>query len=239
MIILGIDTSAHTAAAAVCSEDKIIASGFVNTKLTHSQTIMPLVKSILGAAKLELGDVDVFAVSKGPGSFTGIRIGVSAVKGLAFASNKPCCGVSTLEALAYNLVGFDGIICPVMDARCSQVYNALFTVEDGRPKRLCSDRAITIADLSGELKNYSEKIYLVGDGAELCYNKMKDEFSNIILAPLTLRNQLGSSVCMAAFDEKRCTAGELMPDYLRLPQAQRERNERLKKQAGDNNEQRK
>ncbi|MGN0661063.1 MAG: tRNA (adenosine(37)-N6)-threonylcarbamoyltransferase complex dimerization subunit type 1 TsaB, partial [Oscillospiraceae bacterium] len=141
MIILGIDTSAQTASAAVCSEDRIIACGSVNAKLTHSQTIMPLVTSLLEAAHISLDGIDAFAVSKGPGSFTGIRIGVSAVKGLAFAKSKPCIGVSTLSALAYNMLGFDGIICPVMDARCSQVYNAVFRISGGAPERLCPDRA--------------------------------------------------------------------------------------------------
>lgn len=236
MIILGIDTSAQTASAAVCSEDRIIACGSVNAKLTHSQTIMPLVTSLLEAAHISLDGVDAFAVSKGPGSFTGIRIGVSAVKGLAFAKSKPCIGVSTLSALAYNMLGFDGIICPVMDARCSQVYNAVFRISGGAPERLCPDRAISISELKKELSGLDEKIYLVGDGAELCFKEISGELKNIHLAPPALINQLGSSVCAAAFSAKPCNAAELMPEYLRLPQAQRERNERLKKQAGDIND---
>lgn len=236
MIILGIDTSAQTASAAVCSEDRIIACGSVNAKLTHSQTIMPLVTSLLEAAHISLDGIDAFAVSKGPGSFTGIRIGVSAVKGLSFAKSKPCIGVSTLSALAYNMLGFDGIICPVMDARCSQVYNAVFRISGGVPERFCPDRAISIGELKKELTGLDEKIYLVGDGAELCFKEMSEELKNIRLAPPALINQLGSSVCAAAFSEKPCSAAELMPEYLRLPQAQRELNERLKKQRGDIND---
>ena len=126
MITLGIDSSAVSVGAAVCDGEKIIADGFINNKITHSQTLMPLVEAIITNAKMTLADIDIFAVSAGPGSFTGLRIGVSAVKGMAYALGKPCKAVSTLDAMAYNLLGTDGIVCAVMDARCDQVYNALF-----------------------------------------------------------------------------------------------------------------
>lgn len=225
MRILGVDTSAQVASAAVCSEDKIIISASLNTGLTHSQTLLPMIENMLSAASLTLSDIDAFAVSKGPGSFTGIRIGVSAIKGLAYANNKNCIGISTLRALAYNMSGFDGIICPCMDARRNQVYNALFKGNE----RICDDRAIAVSDLMVDLKNYKENIWLVGDGAQLVYDQLKDELSNIRLAPITLRYQLASSVCMCSFSEEQISPNMLLPSYLRLSQAERERNERINK----------
>lgn len=223
MIFLGIDTSAQTASVAVCDEEKIIITASLNTGLTHSQTLLPMVESILSASNMKLSDIDAFAVSNGPGSFTGIRIGVSAVKGFSYANNKPCVAVSTLEALAYNMQGFDGIICPVMDARRNQVYNALF--ENG--ERLCEDRAISIEELKAELEAYDKKIWLVGDGADLVYNALKEELNNINLAPITLKTQLASSVCMCAKNKDLISPQELLPSYLRLSQAERERKEKL------------
>lgn len=223
MIILGIDTSAKVASAAVCEENKILAQTTLNTGLTHSQTLMPIIENMLSVANLNLSDIDAFAVSKGPGSFTGIRIGVAAIKGLSYAENKPCVGVSTLKALAYNLNGFDGIICPCMDARRNQVYNALF--ENG--KRLTEDRAISIEDLKADLVAYDKTIWLVGDGADLVYSKIGGEMDNVKLAPLVLRNQLASSVCACAFSEEQISPEKLLPSYLRLSQAERERAEKL------------
>ena len=222
MMFLGIDTSAQTASVAVCDESKIIVTASLNTGLTHSQTLLPMIESILTASNIKLSDIDAFAVSKGPGSFTGIRIGVSAIKGFSYANNKPCVGVSTLEALAFNMQGFDGIICPVMDARRSQVYNALF--EKGQ--RICEDRAISIDDLKADLEKYNKKIWLVGDGADLVYNSLK-EMENINLAPITLKNQLASSVCMCAVGKELISPEMLLPSYLRLSQAERERKEKL------------
>ena len=223
MKILGIDTSAKTASVAVCDEEKIIISASLNTGLTHSQTLLPMIENMLTAANMKLSDIDAFAVSKGPGSFTGIRIGVSAIKGLSYAENKGCIGVSTLEALAYNMNGFDGVICPCMDARRNQVYNAIFENEN----RLCEDRAISIDELKAELEKYDKKIWLVGDGAELVYSKTGEEMENVKLAPMTLRYQLGSSVCMCAFKYEQISPEKLLPSYLRLSQAERERAERL------------
>lgn len=224
MIILGIDTSAKVASCAVCEENKILAQTTLNTGLTHSQTLMPIIENMLEVANLKLSDIDAFAVSKGPGSFTGIRIGVATIKGLAYAENKSCIGVSTLKALAYNMNGFDGIICPCMDARRNQVYNALF--ENG--ERLCDDRAISIEELSLDLQKFDKPVWLVGDGAELVYSKIGGDNENIKLAPLTLRNQLASSVCASAFNEEQISPEQLLPSYLRLSQAERERAERLK-----------
>ena len=226
MLILGLDSSAVAGSCALCevSEEKktVMAASFVNTKLTHSQTLMPMVEDMLKSCDVELKDIDLFAVNSGPGSFTGIRIGVAAVKGIAFAMGKPCVGVSTLNSLAYNLTGFDCIACAVMDARCNQFYNALFEVNAEKITRITPDRAISAIDLTEELNRYSsKKITLVGDGAELAYRSING--SNIALAPLTVRLQRAENVCLAATGYESVTARELLPSYLRLPQAERER----------------
>ncbi len=234
MKILGIDSSAVSVSAAVCElgeNPRVIASGFLNNKITHSQTLMPLVESLLKNSKTELSDIDVFAVSAGPGSFTGLRIGVSAVKGMAYALGKPCREVSTLLAMAYNFTLYDGLVCAVMDARVSQVYNALFEVKNGTVTRLCEDRALMIPDLKAGLdEEYPDReVMLCGDGAELCYGKFGG--GRIKLAPPALRYQSGTGVCFAAADIPDIGAAALMPKYLRLPQAERERLAREKENA--------
>ena len=226
MKIIGIDTSANVASAAICElgeKPRVIASGSINTKLTHSQTLMPFIESLLDNSKTELSDIDAFAVSVGPGSFTGLRIGVSAIKGMAYGLNKPCRAVSTLSGLAYNFTVTDCILCAVMDARCNQVYNALFEIKDGMVRRITEDRALFIPELLTELdeKFSDERIILAGDGAELVFGKT--ESKNIILAPPTLRFQSGTGVCFAAEECENIEAAALMPSYLRLPQAERER----------------
>lgn len=226
MLILGLDSSAVAGSCALCDisgeRKKVIATSFVNTKLTHSQTLMPMVEDMLKSSGVELKDIDLLAVNSGPGSFTGIRIGVAAVKGIAFALGKPCTGVSTLHSLAYNLTGFHCIACAVMDARCNQFYNALFEVNGDNINRLTPDRAISAADLAEELNQYTDKrIILAGDGAELAYKSINGE--NITLAPLTIRLQRAENVCLAATEYESLNARELLPSYLRLPQAERER----------------
>ena len=227
MKILSVDSSAKACSAALVEDSKIIGSFFINTALTHSQTLVPMIDSLLQNTQTELKDVDLFAVSSGPGSFTGVRIGVSAVKGMAMPLGKDCASVSTLEAMAYNLIGECCVVCAVMDARREQVYNALFRVNDGSVERLRDDRALSIADLGEELKSYNEKIVLVGDGAELCYNSFKETLS-VTPAPEAQRYQNAVGVALAAADKKHISCAELMPVYLRLPQAERE----LKKREG-------
>lgn len=231
MKILAIDTSATAASAALCDENKIIGEFFINTKLTHSRTLMPMAESLLANTNVQTSDITAVAVNCGPGSFTGVRIGVAAAKGLAFADDLPCIEVSTLESLAYNVQSANGIICPVMDARCSQVYNALFKCDGVKPERLCEDRALSIVELSDELKGYNERIILVGDGAELCYNTMKELLPNVELAPMTVRFQRASSTALIALEKfnnnEVLSAAEIMPMYLRLPQAQRELKKKM------------
>lgn len=219
-MILGIDASAISAGCALAEGGKIIAEDFLNTRHTHSETLLPMISSMLKSAGVELSDVEKIAVSAGPGSFTGLRIGISTAKGLADASHKPCVSVSTLEAIAYNFIGVDGIVCACMDARCKQVYNALFKSENGVITRLCDDRAISAADLSEELSRLDGKVILAGDGAELMHGFSEEKYT---LAPPLLRFQRGSGVCFAAMNAPEIAPAALMPTYLRLPQAERER----------------
>lgn len=231
MKILAVDTSATAASVAVAEENKLIGEFSINTALTHSQTLMPMVDELLKNTGLSVNDIDVVAVNAGPGSFTGVRIGVAAVKGIAFPKNLPCVSVSTLESMAYNMLGNDCIVCSVMDARCSQVYNALFRVKGCTVTRMTDDRALSLTDLKNELQNINEKVVLVGDGAVLCSKFLGEELENIMLAPFNNRIQTASSVAYAAFEKinngETVKADELMPVYLRLPQAQRELNKKL------------
>lgn len=231
MKILAVDTSATAASVAVAEENKLIGEFSINTALTHSQTLMPMVDELLKNTGLSVNDIDAVAVNAGPGSFTGVRIGVAAVKGIAFPKNLSCVSVSTLESMAYNMLGNDCIVCSVMDARCSQVYNALFRVKGCTVTRMTDDRALSLTDLKNELRNINEKVVLVGDGAVLCSKFLGEELENIMLAPFNNRIQTASSVAYAAFEKinngETVKADELMPVYLRLPQAQRELNKKL------------
>lgn len=229
MLILGLDSSAVAGSCALCeiSGEKtvLVAESFINTKQTHSQTLMPMAESMLKSAGIGFDKLDRVAVTSGPGSFTGVRIGVAAAKGLGYALGIPCTGVSALHAIALNLTGFNGIICAVMDARRSQFYNGLFKVNGGKPERITPDRAISLDDLEAELINYNDKIILAGDGAELAARLLTKV--NAELAPPALRFPRAGSVCIASEEYEEVSAPLLMPAYLRLPQAERERLEKI------------
>ena len=233
MKILALETSAKAVSAAVSENGRILASGYQDTGLTHSRTLMPIVEHILKNTDLKLSDMDAIAVAVGPGSFTGIRIGVSTAKGLAWGAQKPAIGVSTLEAMAYHGIaaGEGALVCTAMDARRSQIYNALFEIRDGKPRRLCQDRAISLAELGAELKKMQKSVFLVGDGAQLCYNTCLDMGIPAVLAPGNLVVQSAWGVAMAAFGQTPAPAEELLPVYLRLSQAERERQARLAAEA--------
>jgi tRNA threonylcarbamoyladenosine biosynthesis protein TsaB len=195
---------------------------FQNSGLTHSKTLMAMTESLLKNLGLQISDIGLAAVASGPGSFTGVRIGVSAVKGLAWGANIPVCGVSTLSAMAYQLQEFDGIICPVMDARRNQVYNAIFEWQDGSPKRICDDRAISLEELSSELRSCKKSITLIGDGTDLTAEYLRGVNLEFNTAPVLLRNQTAYGVALAAAASKPVSALELEPSYLRPSQAERE-----------------
>lgn len=229
MKILSLDTTAEVCTAALCENEKLIAEMTVNTGNTHSQTLLPVVEQILKISETDIGEIDCFACSTGPGSFTGVRIGVSTIKGIAYGKNKPCISVSTLEALANNLVGFDGIICPVMNARRNQVYNALFECVGDKITRLCPDRALSIDELDEELSKFEKPVYLVGDGYEITSNGLKTTKPQFV--PERQRVQSAYSVSRCALEKYKngetLTDRQLVPIYLRPSQAERERNERL------------
>ncbi len=229
MRILGFDTSAKAASVALTENGKLISEFYLDSGFTHSETVLPMAKAVLDAARITPGDVDLFAVNCGPGSFTGLRISISAVKALALSLNKPCAAVSTLEALAYNLQSTKGIICAAMDARCNQVYTAFFESDGETVTRICEDRAITTDVLYEDIKKiYSEKgekITLVGDGAALCLKKFGEEFVKIAPPQLVLGHASGTCIAANLLFEKEetVTAAELVPNYLRLAQAEREK----------------
>lgn len=227
MNILAVDTSASPVSAAILHDGLLLGEFYLNTKTTHSQTLMPVIESLLRTTGLKLEQIDVFAVNAGPGSFTGVRIGVASVKGMSLPLDKPCASVSTLEAMAHCMPYNDGIVCAVMDARCSQVYNALFRLDNGSVERITDDRAMSIDELADELTYYEENsIYLTGDGSELCYKSFCEKLPNVFLTPANIRFQHAYGTAKAAYlmaqENRLCTSDELMPLYLRLPQAERE-----------------
>ena len=228
MKILAIDSSAISAGCAIVENGNVIAESFVRVGLTHSETLLPMISNTLANAKLTAEDIDCYAVSSSPGSFTGIRIGVAAVKGMAFAGNVPCVGVSTLEAIAWNCMVQEGIVCAVMDARRQQVYNALFDCDGQGIIRLCDDRAISIDDLTKELQSGQRTVYLAGDGASLCYDSMRERLPDIRLVPEHLRYARGFGVAMAATriigEKGTLPPDKLIPTYLRTSQAEREKS---------------
>ena len=227
MLILAFESSAKPASAALVKDGQLLSQYMQCSALTHSRTLLPMAEDMLKNAELRLSDVDLIAVAHGPGSFTGIRIGVATVKGLAWAAEKPCVGVSTLEAMAWHGLAAGGYICPVMDARRSQVYNAIFKIENGHPVRMTEDRPIALDELSKEVTALNAPVFLVGDGAALCFEYFTAHGVPCVMAPDNLRWQDAWGVAMAAADKTPGNADELLPVYLRLSQAERERQERL------------
>ena len=229
MRILAFETSAKAASVALMEDGRLLAESYQNTGLTHSQTLLSMAQNLLTTCGLTPAEVDAAAVAAGPGSFTGIRIGVAAAKGFAWGRELPLYGVSTLEAMALSLGAMSGTVCACMDARRSQVYNALFRADAGSVTRLCEDRAISLEDLAQELKAISGPIYVVGDGAQLCCRTLTD--LPLLPVPEHRRHQRASGVALAAFrqaqDGAPCDGAAMVPNYLRLSQAERERNERL------------
>ena len=233
MLILAFETSAKAASVALMDGTKLLGESYQNTGLTHSQTLMVMAEDVLKQCGKSARDVEAVAVAEGPGSFTGVRIGVAAAKGYAWGKEIPCYGVSTLEAMAESLGIYEGYICPAMDARRSQVYNALFRVEKGIISRVAEDRAIALADLKEELLTLEGPIFLVGDGSTLTYNTLKDSVENLILPPEHRMHQravgVGLVAARMAAEGLAPSGGELTPNYLRLSQAEREKLEKQKK----------
>ncbi len=217
MYMLSVDSSAVTASTCLTEDGNVIKSEFINKGLTHSETLLPMIENVMqGVSYNELGAI---AVNAGPGSFTGVRIGIATVKGLAFPNNTPCISVSTLESIVYNFIDENCVVCAVMDARRMQFYNALFKVENGNVQRLCNDRAISIEDLREELKPY-DNVVIAGDGARLFFENAW--LDNITLADDEKVYQNAVGVSLAALNKEKISPNALLPVYLRPSQAERE-----------------
>ena len=231
MKLLALESSAKAASCAVLADGEMLASAWQATGLTHSRTLLPMVEDMLRNSELTVQDMDAVAVAAGPGSFTGLRIGVAAVKGLAWAAEKPCVPISTLEAMAWPLAHMEGNIVCAMDARRQQIYNAVFRADGGELTRLREDRAISLEDAAADLTGLDGPMFIVGDGARLCFDFLREQGIPCQLAPGHLRLQSAVGVGLAAWrqwPEGAVSAQELTPVYLRLSQAERERLEREK-----------
>ena len=230
MKILAFETSAKAGSVALLEDGKLLAESYQNTGLTHSQTILAMAQDMLKSCSITPNEVNAVAVAAGPGSFTGVRIGVAAAKGFAWGGEIPCYGVSTLEAMARN-TGIGGYVLPVMDARRSQVYTALFRGTE----RLWEDQAISLAELAEKLKALDAPVQLVGDGSVLCYNTLKEEIPALVMPAEHLQHQRAAGVALAAMAAiergDKGDAAALKPNYLRLSQAERERMEKEKREA--------
>ena len=231
-MILAFETSAKAASVALLENGILLGESYQNTGLTHSQTLMVMAQDLLKQCGFTPQNVTAVAVAEGPGSFTGVRIGVAAAKGFAWGGELPCYGVSTLEAMAESLGVFQGYVCPAMDARRSQVYNALFYVNCGKYTRIRDDRAISLQDLGEDVKNLAEPIFLVGDGSNLCYNTLLESVPNLVLPEEHRMHQRATGVALLAREAivsgAAPSGAELEPNYLRLSQAERERLEKEK-----------
>ena len=231
MLILAFETSAKAASVALLEDGKLLGESYQNTGLTHSQTILVMAEDLLKQCGKTVADLTAVAVANGPGSFTGIRIGVAAAKGFAWGAELPCCGTSTLEAMALSLGIWQGYVVSAMDARRSQVYTAVFHAQKGVLSRVEADMAVSLQELGERIKNLQEPIFLVGDGAVLCYNTLLEEVPGLVLPPEHRMHQWAVGVALAA--QAMADGGdpgngaELIPNYLRLSQAERERNERM------------
>ena len=232
MLILAFETSAKAGSVALMNEGKLLGESYGNTGLTHSQTLLVMAEELLKSCGHSAQEVTAVAVAAGPGSFIGVRIGVAAAKGFAWAKELPCCGVSTLEAMALNFGAWDGYVCPVMDARRSQVYNALIEAKAGKLERICDDRAISLEALGEELKKLEKPVFLVGDGSILCYNTLLETVPGLVCPPEHRMHQRAAGVALAAkalLERGECCDGAVLePNYLRLSQAERERLEKQK-----------
>ena len=233
MRILAFETSAKAGSVALLEDGRLLGEHYQNTGLTHSQTVMTMAQQLIANCGFTPKDIQAVAVAAGPGSFTGVRIGVAAAKGFAWGGQFPCYGVSTLEAMALQLGVWQGCVLPVMDARRNQVYTALFRAQMGKLQRLCPDRAVSLSELVEDINNLTEPIFLVGDGSILCYNTLKDAVPDLVLPPEHRMHQRAAGVGLAAWEKIRSgepgDGASLTPNYLRLSQAERERLAREQK----------
>lgn len=232
MKVLAIDTSSNAASVALVEDNVLLGEFVLNHKKTHSQEIMPMVDDVLRRCGCEVSDIDLFAAAKGPGSFTGLRIGITTIKGLAHSVNKPVIGIGTLEGLAYNLPFCEHTIVPIMDARRNQVYTGAYMWDGEDFREIGEAEAMSIEDCVDSCGNFLETVFL-GDGVPVHKEFIKEKLGDkAIFAPASCNMQRASSIAMLAIkrvDEAESYYG-LEPMYLRKPQAEREREERLEKE---------
>jgi len=230
LLTLAFETSAKAGSVALMEDNRLLGESYQNTALTHSQTLLSMAEDLIRHCGYTPQDIEGVAVAAGPGSFTGVRIGVAAAKGFAWGKALPCYGVSTLEAMALNLGVWQGYVLPVMDARRNQVYTALFYVNCGKYTRIREDRAISLSELGEDIKNLTEPIFLVGDGSLLCYNTLSETNPSLVCPPEHRMHQRAAGVGLAACRQRAegdpGSGVALVPNYLRLSQAERERNAR-------------
>lgn len=232
MKILAIDSSGLVASVAILTEDTLLAEYTVNYKKTHSQTLLVMLDEIVRMIELDLDQIDAIAVAKGPGSFTGLRIGSATAKGLGMALNKPLIGIPTVDALAYNLFGSSSIICPLMDARRNQVYTGLYEFIDNEFKVIEQQQAIEVTDIVDKVNLCGRPVIYLGDGVDSyriqLLNSTKVPFA---FAPSHVSKQRAAALGALAVQYYKKgimeTAKEHVPDYLRLSQAEREREEAM------------
>ena len=237
MKILSIECSAVPSSVAIydSEQNKLLVENYQNIGLTHSETLMPMIESALNSVKLTVDDIDCFSISAGPGSFTGVRIGISTIKGLAAKNDTNTLGLSTLHAMSYNALSFKGIIVPTMDARRSQCYTALFKSDGEKIQRITEDTAISLEELKDIINEETRKndcdAIILGDGAELYFYTLKESTERGVLAPPTIRYQTARSVALLTSEMLKTgahsSARNIIPKYLRLPQAERELNSKL------------
>ena len=231
MKIIAIDSSGLVATVAILEDDELIAEYTVNYKKTHSETLLPMLDEIKSMTNLDLSSVEAIAVAKGPGSFTGLRIGSATVKGLAYALNVPVVAVPTVDAMSMNLWGSDKLICPIMDARRNQVYTGLYEFKNGEHTVLMEQDALAVEELCGKLNELGREVILLGDGVPV-YKELIDSLLKVAhsYAPANLNRQKASSLGVLAYkyikEGKLETAEEHKPEYLRLSQAEREKLEK-------------
>ena len=231
MLVLSVDSSSATATCALVKDDQILGEINLNSKREHSVIIMDLIEEILNRYKLSINDVDAFAVSEGPGSFTGLRIGMATIKGMAFSTKKPCISISTLDALAYNVVNFDGIVCPIIDALRDNVYTNLYKNVDGKLTAISEAACLSLTELIEDLNNRDEKVIFVGDGVAKHRERISEEVSKSIFAPLNCLYPKASSLGEIAIDRLNqgitSPLNEFAPVYLRKSQAETEYEQRM------------
>ena len=232
MKLLVLDSSGLVASVALIEDDRLIAEYTTGNKLTHSQTLLPMLNEVIKRTSLEMEDIDAIAVAKGPGSFTGLRIGAATAKGLGLALNKPIVPVPTVDGLAYQLFGTSKIICPMMDARRKQVYTGFYRFEGGEMKVLKEQCAQSVEDTLDQLRKYNESVIFLGDGVPVYHDEIMEKMGeSAIFAPAHANRQRAAAVGALAqvyFAQGIYeSADEFVPDYLRKSQAEREREERL------------